>query len=208
MSPTKRPAESTDALRASLIEDARRIIARDGTPALTMRALAAEAGCSIGLPYKVFPDRRALVVEIVATELERLSGASHELRCRAGTGTVAGNLVWFADLLLESPAVALHHELASDEALSARVNKKVRDERVGPEVIETALAHYLAAEQQAGRVDPAVDTDAFGFLIGGALHNLIAAGEAWPRPTRRQLRRRLAAIAATIAKEGQHDHQI
>jgi hypothetical protein len=43
-----------------------------------------------------------------------------------------------------------------------------------------------------------VDVDAFGFLLAGAIHNLIMSGDAWPRPSRRQLRRRLDAVAAAI----------
>ena len=183
------------------------MIARDGSSALTMRALATEAGCATGLPYKVFDDRRALVAEIVHAELGRLSATSDELTRRAGTGTIAGNLAWFADLVLDSPAVALHHELAADDLLSNDVTATVRSKGTGPQVFETGVAAYLAAEQSAGRVDGAVDTDAFGFAIGGALHNLVVSGGAWPRPTRRQLRRHLAAITTTISKEGQHDHE-
>jgi DNA-binding transcriptional regulator YbjK len=43
MAPANRPAETTEALRASLIDHARRIVSRDGPSALTMRALANEA---------------------------------------------------------------------------------------------------------------------------------------------------------------------
>ena len=48
---------SRDDLRSDLVQVAQRIVARDGAAALTMRALAAEAGCAVGLPYKVFASR-------------------------------------------------------------------------------------------------------------------------------------------------------
>ena len=69
MSPPKRKPETTEQLRASLVADTLRVIARDGAAALTMRALAAEAGCAVGLPYKVFTDRHELVGEIVHTRV-------------------------------------------------------------------------------------------------------------------------------------------
>ena len=37
------------------------------------------------------------------------------------------------------------------------------------------------------------------FLIAGAVHNLIISGDAWPRSTRPQLKRRLSAVADAIA---------
>jgi AcrR family transcriptional regulator len=199
MSPDKRPAESTEALRTSLVEHAQVLIAREGPSALTMRALAAEAGCATGFPYKVFADRHDLVVAIIHAEFGRLRVASEEFVGRAGTGTVASNLAWFAERLLDSPAVALSQEVSADEALSKAVTVKVHDTGIGPGAFELGFAAYLAAEKKAGRIDHAVDADAFAFLIAGAVHNLIMSGEAWPRPTRRKLKRRLAAVAAAIA---------
>jgi AcrR family transcriptional regulator len=199
MSPSRRPVEITDALRASLIDHARRLIARDGAAALTMRALAAEADCAVGLPYKVFTDRHDLVAQICHAEFERLGDAYVELGARAGTATVGANLAWFADLLLGSPAVALAHEVFADEILNKAVTARVHESGVGPAAFETVLARYLAAEKHTGRVAPDIDEKAFGFVLAGSIHNLIMSGDAWPRPTRRQLRRRLDAIAAAIA---------
>jgi AcrR family transcriptional regulator len=199
MSPPKRSAETTEQLRVSLIEHARRLIAREGASALTMRALAVEAGCAVGLPYKVFTDRRELVAEIVHAELGRLRAACDELVGRAGTGTVGGNLMWFAEVFLDSPAVALAPELLADEALVQSVTASAHDTGIGPTAFPSILSGYLAAEKQAGRVARDVEEDAFGFLLAGALHNLLVAGEAWPRPTRPELERILAATAAAIA---------
>jgi len=199
VTPAKRPAETTEALRTSLIDHARRLVDRDGPAALTMRALAAEAGCATGLPYKVFADRHELVVEIVLAEFERLRAASDELLTRVGTGTVGGSLGWFAEVILDSTAVALAPEVARHDDLSKAFAVKMHGTGVGPGAFETGFTNYLAAEKDAGRIDRDIDTEAFGFLIAGAIHNLIMSGEAWPRPTRRQLQRRLAAIAAAIS---------
>lgn len=195
MSPRKHTAEETAALRASLIEHAQRIIMRDGASALTMRALAAEAGCALGLPYKVFADRAELVAEIVHAESARLAAAGDELIARAGAATVADNLAWYAELILGSPAVALAGEVMADETLTEAFTAKAHQTGAGPGSFETAVSGYLTAEQQAGRVDGDVDPDALGFLIAGAVHNLVMSGPAYPRPSRRRLKRHLAAIA-------------
>ena|SRR5687767_14684631 len=199
MSPPKRAPETTEALRASLLEHARRLIARDGASALTMRALAGEAGCAVGLPYKVFADRHDLVAEICHAEFKRLGDASGELAHRAGTGTVGANLAWFAEQLLDSPAVGLAQEVMADEVLAKAVTARVHGSGSGPGDFETVFATYLAAEKQTGRVASDIDENAFGFLLAGAIHNLIMSGDAWPRPPRRQLQHRLDAIAAAIA---------
>lgn len=195
MSPRKHTADESAALRASLLEHARRLIARDGGPALTMRALAAEAGCAVGLPYKVFTDRRELVLEIVHAEFARLDAARDQLVARAGTGPLADNLAWFAELMLDSPAVALAREIFADETLTEAVAARVHETGAGPGSFEATFASYLAAEQQPGRVAPEVDADAVGFLLAGAVHNLVVSGPAYPGPTRGQLRQHLAAIA-------------
>ena len=85
MSPVRRTPEATEQLRASLIEHARRIVARDGPSALTMRTLAAEAGCAVGLPYKVFDDRQELLMEVLDAQFARLRASSDELIGRAGS---------------------------------------------------------------------------------------------------------------------------
>ncbi|HEX6238999.1 MAG TPA: TetR/AcrR family transcriptional regulator [Acidimicrobiales bacterium] len=199
MSPARRTPEATEALRSSLVDHARRIVVRDGAAALTMRGLAAEAGCAVGLTYKVFTDRRDLVAEICLAELERLEHARGELVGRAGTATVAANLAWFADLLLDSPAVALVPEVFADDGLAEVLAARAHTDGIGPGGFETTFATYLAAEKRAGRVAADVDEEAFGFLLAGAIHNLVVSGDAWPRPTRRKLADRLAGVAAAIS---------
>jgi AcrR family transcriptional regulator len=195
MSPPRRSPGSTEELRDALIDHALRLIAREGAEALTMRALAAEADCSVGLPYKVFADRRELVHAILERELEELVGVLDTLMARAGRHTVGANLAWFADQFLDSPAVPLVRE-----AISTDEGDVVPSERHGDMGdLEAALGRYLAAEQEQGRVRPDVETAAIGAIVAGAIHNLFVAGAAWPRPSSAVLRRRMDAVAAAIA---------
>ena len=207
MSPAKRSTEATEQLRSSLLEHARTIISRDGPSALTMRSLAREAGCALGLPYKVFEDRGALVLELVHAELARLITVGQEVIERAGDHTVATNLAWFAGAILESPAVALASEIMADPDLGERFASRFHDGAAGPAGFEFAFASYLAAEQQIGRVGGGVDTDAYGFLLAAAVHNLVVSGPAYPRPTRRQLAQHLGAIAVHLAPDPDDTHK-
>ncbi len=193
MSPRRR-AEATEELRASLIEHAQRLVAREGPAKLTMRALATEAGCALGLPYKVFADRQDLMLELVRASFGNLHRAGDELLRRVGSGTVAGNLAWFAEWLLDSPAVALAQHVLQDETLAEAVVADFHAGGTGPALLEALLADYLAAEQHAGRVSPEVDTHAFGFVLAGAIHHLVVMGEGYPRPRKRQLEQMLTAI--------------
>jgi AcrR family transcriptional regulator len=199
MAPVRRPDSATEELRASLVEHARRIVSRDGRDALTMRALAVEAGCATGLPYKVFSDRRELVAAVLRAEMDRLAEASADLQRRAGTGALAANVSWFAEVLLDSPAVVLVPEVMGDHRLSQAFTVDAHHRGTSPAVFETAIATYLASEQRAGRIKADADTAAFAFVLAGALHNLVMSGPTWPRPTRAQLRRHIAAVLAALA---------
>lgn len=191
----RRTPQATQELRAALIQHARRLVERDGAQALTMRALAAEAGCAVGLPYKIFANREELVAELVGLELGRLRAAFESWVAEAGTGTVAGNLVRYARILLESDRAALTlADEIDDEALTAVVDDKVRESGL-PLSFESAVTDYLLAEQRLGRVSADVDARAYGFLLTGAIHNLVVAGAAYPRPDRDELDRMLAAVA-------------
>jgi AcrR family transcriptional regulator len=117
-----------------------------------MLALAGEAGCAVGLPYKIFTDRREIVVAIVHAELSRLRIACDELVARAGTETVGRNLMWFAETFLDSPAVALAQELFADEALVRSVNAGAHDSGISLAAFPSVPSRYLAAEKQARRI--------------------------------------------------------
>jgi AcrR family transcriptional regulator len=199
MTRPKRSDETTRRLRAELLQHASTIVRRNGATALTMRALAAEAGVSVGLPYKVFADRREIVAEIVRGEITTLRAATEDLVATAGRGTVGENLTHFAEAILDSPAAPLARELHSDDQLLGSVTGAADEAGVGPTGLVSVLGRYLVAEQQAGRVAGHVDTDAIAFLLAGALHNLLIAGPAWPRPNQRELKRNLAGIAAAMA---------
>lgn len=198
MAPRRDP-EAASELRRALVEHAKAVVARDGPAALTMRALSEEAGCAVGLPYKVFADRDELVVEVLRDEFARLAEAGRRLVASAGTGTVAGNLTRFVLLVLAAPAVALAHHVSSSEALVAALEREVRAGDVGPQAWERTIAAYLAAEAAGGRLVADAPTGALGFVLAGTTHNLVLTPEGvYPRPSPQALRRRIAALLGPV----------
>lgn len=199
----RRTSEEVDAIRASLVSAAKVLVRREGANALTMRAVAREAGCALGLPYKFFADREELVLELVAAELAELTSALDAWLQTSGRRSVGANLERYAKILLDSDTPALLGANALDDAaLKARVRRMTQESGL-THSFDEAIAAYLRAEQEFGRVRPGVNVDAFGFLIAGAIHNLVVAGELYPRPSRRELRRFLDECAAAIAPAGE-----
>jgi AcrR family transcriptional regulator len=196
--PAPRSTEATSRLRADLLGHARTLVRRDGPSALTMRALAQEADCAVGLPYKVFADREEIVIELIKLELDDLVAQFDEWLAGSEQHSVAANLDRYATILLESPAAALvHAELMDARVVDDRLAAATRDSAFIAS-LHTAVPEYLRLEQRRGRVRTDVDAEAFGFLITGAIHNLIAAGSVYPRPSRAELSAILEHIAQTI----------
>ncbi len=156
MTPARRAPEATAELRAELAAATRDIVARDGPGGLTMRSLAAEAGCSVGLVYKVFADRADLVAAVIAAEYVRLTQGFDALVDAAGRGTIGDNLAAWAALLLDSPAIALARDvadIADVERVAAVTDAVARD--VGLVTgIEGSVVDYLTAEQRRGASPP------------------------------------------------------
>ena len=178
-----------------LVAHALAVIEREGADALTMRSLATESDCSVGLVYKVFSDRRALVEAILERELVELVGLIERLMARAGRFTVGANLAWFATHFAASPVAPLVREVAASEQDIASPSGADH----GMDGLEEAVGRYLAAEQEHSRVRADVDAEAIGALVAAAVHNLVVAGAGWPRVSEALLRRRMDGLAAAIA---------
>lgn len=192
-----RPATDLGALRASLIDHAQAIVERDGADRLTMRALASEAGCALGLPYKAFPTRDDLMRELAARALADMSARLEAWGARID-GDLGARLDEFADILLTSTAPALSEQMKGGglhgDALTVEA---VQSGAVSS--WEHVMARFLRRRQHEGSVAAGADANAYGFLITGAIHNLIVAGDAYPRPDREQLRGLLAAVARHLS---------
>lgn len=166
-----------------------------------MRALAGEAGCAVGLLYKVFDDREELVIEIAVSELSDLGRRMAAWAAETGARSVGENLDLYASILLDAELPALAYAESLD---GERLTAQLADSAEASTFFDSlgdAVAEYLEGEKRRGRVREDIDPPAFGFAIAGAIHNLVASGPGYPRPTRPELRRYLHAIATTIATD-------
>lgn len=194
----RRTPEATAQLRGELIEHARGLVRRNGPRALTIRALAADYGCAVGMIYKVFADRDELITDLLTVELRELAERLERWSSDTGKESVGDHLDGFAAIMLDSPATALVH---SEEPGVARLEQRLgagEDETGFLRMLERAVPDYLEREQRLGRVRKDVDTSAVGFLVTGAVHNLVAAGAGYHRPTRPELRAHLTGLARLI----------
>ena len=194
----RRTREEIDNIRARLVAAARKIVLRDGARAMTMRAVAQEANCAVGLPYKFFANREEIVLEVIAIDLGRITKKLDAWVKKAGKGSIGGNLDQFATIFLSSHVPALMQANQLDDELFMRKLEHATEESGIVRTFDDAVAEYLAIEQGLGRIRADIDTHAFGFLITGAIHNLVVAGSQYPRPSRAALRRHLNACATAI----------
>jgi AcrR family transcriptional regulator len=75
-------------LRRALVEAARRILEADGPTALSLRAVAREAGVSPAAPYHHFKDKAELLDAVAMEGWEALGEALAEARAKAGPDAV------------------------------------------------------------------------------------------------------------------------
>lgn len=74
----KKTQERKDALRKTLIDIAEAKIKDNGLASIKARDLSKEAGCALGAIYNIFPDLRALIMEVNGRTFKRLGAAVSE----------------------------------------------------------------------------------------------------------------------------------
>jgi AcrR family transcriptional regulator len=176
--------------RGQLFDAAERVLLRDGPGGLTSRAVTAEAGVAKGVLHRHFADFNAFLAELALDRVALIAALAADLRARAGSGTVAGNLAaTLADLF--SPAILglIRLVIARDElraGLRAATGSRI------PVISEstTMIAGYLAAERDLGRVAADADISTLAPTLTGAAHLLFTDADGTPEP---------AAVARVVA---------
>lgn len=184
--------------RGQLFDAAERVLLRDGPSALTSRAVTLEAGCAKGVLHRHFADFDAFLAELVLHRVEQVEERAAALRASAGTGTVAGNLTQALRALFESVAVAVVSLVTSRDGLRARL-REARPAGV-PLLTDaaTAIAAYLAAERDLGRVTADADVDTLAPTLVGAAHMLFADRQGVP-PEPGDVLKVVTAVVAGVA---------
>ncbi|WP_037573763.1 TetR/AcrR family transcriptional regulator [Phaeacidiphilus oryzae] len=181
--------------RTQLFAAAERILLDSGPNALTSRAVTTEAGCAKGVLHRHFADFDDFLAALVRDRIGWLEARGRTLSGRIGLGGIAENL---ADTLDEvfTPLVAAEVGLViARDGLRARLRELVP--RGLPLLAEATriVRHYLAAEQETGRLAPEADPAVLAPTLIGAAHLLYADRES-PRPDAAALRRTVDAVLA------------
>ncbi|RSO47752.1 TetR family transcriptional regulator [Streptomyces sp. WAC 06725] len=186
--------------REQLFDAAERVLLRDGPSALSSRAVTTEAGCAKGVLHRHFDDFDAFLAELVRDRIARTDGRAAELRDAAGTGTVVGHLAEALTELFGPVAVAIVGLVTSRDELRARLRRTTPAGIPLLTEAAAALATYLAAERELGRIAPDADIDSLAPTLIGSGH-LLFADRMGERPESEAVRRVVAAVMGGVVRE-------
>ncbi|CAM5672342.1 MULTISPECIES: TetR/AcrR family transcriptional regulator [Streptomyces] len=186
--------------REQLFDAAERVLLRDGPSALSSRAVTTEAGCAKGVLHRHFDDFDAFLAELVRDRIARTDGRAAELRDAAGTGTVVGHLTEALTELFGPVAVAIVGLVTSRDELRARLRRTTPAGIPLLTEAAAALASYLAAERELGRIAPDADIDSLAPTLIGSGH-LLFADRMGERPEGEAVRRVVAAVMGGVVRE-------
>ena len=156
--------------RERMVEAAERVMRERGLARSTTREIAREAGFSEGALYKHFEGKEDLFLHVLAERLPSFVALAKELPGRAGVGTVEDTLGEVArrSLPFFSEGVPIIASIFSEPALLARHAEEIRRRGGGPQRANEAVAAYLRAEQELGRVREDADPEAAAGMLLGA----------------------------------------
>lgn len=160
-------------VRQQLFAAAESVILRDGVARLRGRAVTDEAGVATGLLYAHFADFDDFVCGYAVDRQFLLSAGAAALRERAGSATVAENLCAAVEELPPIAVVALTRLLAARPDVGRRVEEILGERTAGFDALEQAVAAYLTAERDLGRVTATTDPGVLAFTVVAVVHRLV-----------------------------------
>ncbi|GGJ94397.1 TetR family transcriptional regulator [Streptomyces camponoticapitis] len=160
--------------RARILDAAAELMGTIGLARATTKEIARAAGCSEAALYKYFSGKEELFLRVLEERLPRLGPLLSEL----GEGPFGANarnsveenlteVVRQAALFYEA-TFPIGASLFAEPALLRRHAEGMRALGAGPRWPLRALAGYLRAEREAGRVRAGADADAVASLLLGA----------------------------------------
>ena len=171
--------EHRTARRTAIVDAARRSFSRNGFHETSMADIAAEAGVSVGTPYRYFASKEELIVEI-AGDAFRLVFEPLVQAARRGVVVSAADLVDLAVRPLRDHAA--HEADTEDELLRCGVlawAELLRHQDLGEQArrgfdeVRDAVAEVLQAGRAAGVVPAAVHPASAARVIIALLHGLV-----------------------------------
>jgi AcrR family transcriptional regulator len=151
--------------RERILDAAADIMRRHGVAGATTKEIARASGYSEALLYKHFRDKDELMLSVLKERMPPFTSMGVP-----GEGTVESNLVGIVHggLRFYRRTFPMMVSMAAQPRLLQATRESLRKYGAGPQEPVRALARYLDAERDLGRVAPAADTGAVAALLMGA----------------------------------------
>jgi AcrR family transcriptional regulator len=195
--------------RERLLAATERLLSSHGLGAVTTRDIARAANVAEGALYNHFGDKAELIVSVVLHQLGDFPEVLQSLPLQVGQDTVQKNL----ETVLGS-AFAFHHRITplvcslfADQELLAKVRGMMNERSMGPGRAAFAIAAYLRAEQQLGRVSVSAAPETVAELLiavsfNAALCDQFFCGGLEAKGKSRQLREAVRALVIGLQPNG------
>ncbi|GIJ57302.1 TetR/AcrR family transcriptional regulator [Virgisporangium aurantiacum] len=156
--------------RDVILDSALRVIRERGLARATTKEIAKAAGLSEAALYKHFTDKAAIFLGVLQERSPGFRPLRDALAVRPGSATVAGNLtaIAVAASAFYGENFPLVGSIFAEPAIFDAHRRRMGQLGAGPHKVNEALAGYLRAERELGRVRADADTDAVADLLLGA----------------------------------------
>jgi AcrR family transcriptional regulator len=176
-------AERRAANRAQIVAAARRCFSRDGFHQTSMPDIAAEAGVSVGAPYRYFAGKDEIILEIAGDAFRMMFDPVEHFVDAAGDVTVADLVAAAIEPVSGAAAVNRAGQVAPvDELLRCAVqawgellrHESLRQQaEAGFEGVRGRIAEALRDGQRAGSVPAELDPDRGARVVMALLHGFV-----------------------------------
>ena len=167
--PARRRGRPPAGIREAIAAAALAVIEQDGLGHLTSKAVAERAGASEASVYYHFKDKVGLVQAAVQEGLAPVREINETEFGKLAERPLADGLSEIA-LAFErffTRVMPVFSAIQGDPELRIEFGKRMSAQNMGPHRGVEAVSSYLEAQQERGRVDPAVDTEAAALQLVG-----------------------------------------
>jgi AcrR family transcriptional regulator len=160
-------------VREQLFDATDRLLRRDGPTGIATRAITDEAGVAKGILHNHFGDLDTFLAAYISDRISRLAEQAQAFRALAGQHTVIDNLTTAMVDLFGSGAASVAAVMAARPSLQAQLSKTRSGSESVFDDLTRAIAAYLIAEKQLGRVTASdAEAETLAFTLVGATHHL------------------------------------
>lgn len=188
--------------RERILDAANQVMGTLGLARTTTKQIARAAGYSEAALYKHFSDKTELFLAVLGERMPALVELLTRLPDQAGQGGVAERLEQVANQALRfyERGFPMLASLFAEPDLLARHRQALAAVGAGPHQANEALAAYLRAERDLGRIDPSLDPDAGAAMLLGACFQraFLSAFSGQPIPTAERTRFAISLVTSLL----------